>query len=86
MKFDSQSGETTVYRYGEHRHGGEAVFAPSTDATTEDDGYLISFVHDEATNQSECVIIDARNVSAGPVATIRMPFRVPYGFHSGWVG
>ena len=86
MKYDGEAGETTVYEYGEHRHGGEAVFAPSTDATREDDGYLISFVHDEAANQSECVIIDARDVAAGPVATIKMPFRVPYGFHAGWVG
>ena len=86
MKYDNQSGDTAVYRYGEHRHGGEAVFAPSTNATAEDDGYLISFVHDEATNLSECVILDAKDVAAGPVATIKMPIRVPYGFHSGWVG
>ena len=86
MKYDNTSGETVVYKYGDQRHGGEAVFAPSTQATAEDDGYLISFVHDEATNQSECVILDARDVAAGPVATIKMPFRVPYGFHAGWVG
>ncbi|MEE3173740.1 MAG: carotenoid oxygenase family protein, partial [Pseudomonadota bacterium] len=41
---------------------------------------------DEAENQSECQIIDARDITAGPVATIIMPFRVPYGFHAGWVG
>ena len=85
MKYDNQSGETTVYTYGEQRHGGEAVFAPSTNASAEDDGYLISFVHDEAINQSECVILDARNIANGPVATLKMPFRVPYGFHAGWV-
>lgn len=86
MKHDSQTEVTAVYKYGPGRHGGEAVFAPSTRAEAEDDGYLITFVHDENTNQSECVILDARNVAAGPVATIKMPCRVPYGFHSGWVG
>ncbi|MBT4493022.1 MAG: hypothetical protein HOC70_07240 [Gammaproteobacteria bacterium] len=45
----------------------------------------MAFVHDETENQSECVILDAQHIDAGPVATIIMPFRVPYGFHSGWV-
>ena len=53
---------------------------------SEDDGYLVCFVHDEAENQSECQIIDAQDITAGPVAAIIMPFRVPYGFHAGWVG
>ena len=86
MKYDSESASETTYSYGANRYGGEAVFAPRSGATAEDDGYLITFVHDEAADQSECVIIDAQDVAAGPVATIVMPFRVPYGFHSGWVG
>ena len=61
------------------------MFAPRVNASSEDDGYLISFIHDESNNQSECVILDAKNVDAGPVTRIIMPFRVPYGFHSGWV-
>ena len=85
LKFDNRSEETLVYQWGEQRFGGEAVFAPRLAAETEDDGYLISFVHDERVNQSECVILDAKNLEAGPVARIIMPFRVPYGFHSGWV-
>ena len=61
------------------------MFAPRDGCASEDDGYLICFVHDEAQQQSECLIIDARQVAAGPVARIIMPFRVPYGFHAGWV-
>ena len=47
--------------------------------------YRNRFVHDEAENQSECLILDAQDIETGPVATIMMPFRVPYGFHAGWV-
>ncbi len=85
MKHDSDQGCDDTYYYGSRRHGGEAVFAPRIGATAEDDGYLITFVHDENTDQSECIVIDAQNVSDGPVATILMPYRVPYGFHAGWV-
>jgi carotenoid cleavage dioxygenase len=85
MKYDNDTGVTTEFQYGVNRHGGEAVFAPRTGTGSEDDGYLVCFIHDEAKNQSECLIIDAQNLSAGPVATVIMPFRVPYGFHAGWV-
>ena len=85
MKYDNASGSTAEFRYGPHRHGGEAVFAPRLGSASEDDGYLVCFIHDEGDNQSECLIIDAQNVEAGPIATIMMPFRVPYGFHAGWV-
>ena len=86
MKYDNETGVTQAFKYGPNRHGGEAVFAPKVGSSCEDDGYLVCFVHDEATNQSECLIIDAQHLEAGPVATIVMPFRVPYGFHAGWVG
>jgi carotenoid cleavage dioxygenase-like enzyme len=86
MKYDNVSGITTEFRYGPNRHGGEAVFAPKVGSACEDDGYLVCFVHDEDAHQSECLIIDAQHLDAGPVATIIMPFRVPYGFHAGWVG
>jgi carotenoid cleavage dioxygenase len=85
MKYDNDTGVTTEFQYGVNRHGGEAVFAPRAGAGSEDDGYLVCFIHDEAKNQSECLIIDAQNLSAGPVATVIMPLRVPYGFHAGWV-
>jgi len=85
MKYDNASGVTAEFRYGPDRHGGEAVFAPRQGCASEDDGYLVCFVHDEADNQSECLIIDAQNIEAGPIASIIMPFRVPYGFHAGWV-
>ena len=86
MKYDNALKKEDTFYYGADRYGGEAVFAPRLNANTEDDGYLISFVQDEAQDQSECVIIDAQDVTKGPVATIVMPFRVPYGFHAGWVG
>jgi carotenoid cleavage dioxygenase-like enzyme len=86
LKFDNEAQETLTFEYGENRFGGEAVFAPKVGAQAEDEGYLICFVQDEATGQSECLIIDAQDMTTGPVATILVPYRVPYGFHSGWVG
>ncbi len=86
MKFDNETQTTTTFHYGANRFGGEAVFAPKVGAKTEDDGYLVCFVQDEAAQQSECLILDAQDLAAGPVATIMVPYRVPYGFHATWVG
>ena len=77
MKYDAQSGVTSECLFGPNRHGGEAFFAPKIGIVSEDDGSLVCLVRDEAENQSECQIIDARNITSGPVATIIMRFRVP---------
>jgi carotenoid cleavage dioxygenase len=80
--FDRNRSETHVF--GPNRFGGEMVFAPRVGKTADDDGYLLGFVHDEGTGQSELLVLDAREVSRGPVARVAMPRRVPYGFHSHW--
>lgn len=51
-----------------------ALSCPDDDA-----GYLLTYVHDEAIDVSELVIVDASDVLAGPVARIKLPTRVPYG-------
>ena len=45
----------------------------------------MTLAHDETSGKSRLVIIDAQNFSAPPVATIELPFRVPYGAHGNWI-
>ena len=85
MKFDNAKQLTLSFMYGPDRFGGEAVFAPKIGAVDEDDGYLICFVQDELNQRSECLILDAKDIEAGPIATLHIPYRVPYGFHAAWV-
>ncbi|XP_039048306.1 carotenoid 9,10(9',10')-cleavage dioxygenase 1-like [Hibiscus syriacus] len=76
-----------VFDLGPGRFGSEAVFVPCEPGTTgeEDDGYLIFFVHDENTGKSAVNVIDAKTMSADPVAVVELPHRVPYGFHAFFV-
>ncbi len=85
IKYDFQNGTSTHHAFGNHRFGGEAVFVPRPGAAIEDAGWLLTFVHDEASATSELVVIDAQNFTAEPVARILIPQRVPYGFHGTWV-
>lgn len=64
---------------------GEPVFVPAAGATNEDDGYLMTFVHDETTNTSHLTVLDASSMESDPVAQVHLPRRVPAGFHGSWV-
>ena len=58
---------------------------PTSADLADDAGYLLTYVHDEASGISSLVIVDATAVTAGPVAWIDLPQRVPYGFHAAWI-
>jgi len=85
VKYDLETGAADTLRFGDGRYGSESSFAPRIGRTREDDGYLFSFVHDARERKSELWIIDAREVSRGPVARLDIPHRVPIGFHATWV-
>ena len=85
VKYDTQTGTTDRHWFGPGRWGSEAPFAPRAGGTAEDDGWLVSFVHDEAEQRSEVVVLDASDLAAGPVARVLLPARVPIGFHATWV-
>ena len=84
-KYDFASGEHQQVRFGPAIYGSESPFAPSTVATAEDQGYLLTFVQDELNQRSELWIYDARNLQAGPCTRLAIPQRVPLGFHACWV-
>lgn len=84
VKYDDITGERTLWHAGEYCTVGESVFAPDPNGTREDDGWLLCTVHDERTDRSEVLVIDARDVAAGPVARVQMPQRLPFGFHANW--
>ncbi len=86
IKYDSKQRSYQQHFWGAGRWGSEAVFAPKLGATVEDDGYVICFVQDSNTNLSECLVLDATNLEAEPLARVLLPSRVPLGFHATWVG
>lgn len=57
-----------VVEFGPQRFGGEAVFVPAqqqgTGEVAEDSGYLLTFVHDEGTGQTDLVVYDAQTMSS----------------------
>ena len=42
-------------------------------------------MHDDASNKTEFVVLDASDMAKDPVARVELPQRVPYGFHGSWI-
>ncbi|KAH1089598.1 hypothetical protein J1N35_016855 [Gossypium stocksii] len=87
-KVDLQTGKVTKFMYGTRRYGGEPFFVPDKKQTcnrngNEDEGYIMGMVRDEKEEMSEMVIV--KGSSMEQVAAIRLPSRVPYGFHGTFI-
>lgn len=85
FKYDLTTGEAEAHDCGPTAHIGEPVFAPAGPDAAEDEGWVLCFVYDDATDGSELRVIDARDMTGPPAARIHLPRRVPYGAHGSWL-
>ncbi|HEX8300703.1 carotenoid oxygenase family protein [Sphingomonas sp.] len=83
--FDAQTGALDFFYAGPDSSPEEPVFVPRSLDAEEGDGWLLSVVGRRAQNRTDLVILDARDLGAGPVATIKFPCRIHEGFHGIWI-
>ena len=80
---DATTGTETRWDPGARYSSGEWLFVPT--GPDEGEGVVMTYVFDRAEGSSALVLLDARDVAAGPIARVPLPQRVPYGFHATWV-
>lgn len=85
FKHDLETGARHVHEFGDGRLPGEFVFVPAAPDSAEDEGWMVGLVIDRANETTALVILDARDFEGSPVASIRIPHRVPPGFHGNWL-
>jgi carotenoid cleavage dioxygenase len=85
VKYDLATGRSETHDFGAGRVPGEGVFAAAAVGAGEDEGWVLTLVYDRARDGSDLVVLDAARFAGPPVATIRLPQRVPYGFHGSWI-
>lgn len=73
-----------VYWAGPRATFQEPTFIPKLDGS-EAEGWLIALVNRLDVFRNDIVIFDALNLAAGPVATIRLPFKLKLGLHGNFV-
>ncbi|MGB8857806.1 MAG: carotenoid oxygenase family protein [Ilumatobacteraceae bacterium] len=84
-KYDLHDGTCQEHQLGDGVRGAEPVFAPASENSGEDEGWVISLTHDTNTNESRLLIIDSHDFTGTPTAIVHLPRRVPYGAHGSWV-
>ena len=85
VRYDLCCGSVQKYRVPEGDQNSEPVFVPRPTASSEDDGWLLVCVYRKATDTSDLVILDGRNIDGDPIATVHLPRRIPAGFHGAWL-
>ena len=90
VRYDLDTGDAVAHNFGTPDAPGgpgEAVFVPSPSGPAdESNGWYLGYVYDQVRDGSDLVILDAADFAGDPVARIRLPRRVPYGFHGNWIG
>ncbi|KAK6116913.1 hypothetical protein DH2020_049288 [Rehmannia glutinosa] len=86
----AESGDCTVASrfYGPGCYGGEPCFVPrepDNPTAEEDDGYIVNYVFNENTQESKFIVMNAKSPTLEIVAIVKLPQRVPYGFHGMFV-
>ena len=85
VKYDLERGCLQSYAVRHGDQNSEPVFVPKSAADSEDDGWLLVCVYRGATDTTDVEILDAKNISQDPIATIHIPQRIPAGFHGAWI-
>ena len=85
LKYDLITGQRTTIAMPPGWYANEPCFAPRPNGTSEDDGWLLTYVTEEASERSELWVLDAATFTAEPLARIVLPQRKPQGFHTRWL-
>ena len=87
VKIDVEERTSERWYVGDATTCQEPVFVPRSDTAAEADGWLLSVLTRDtgAGVTSELVILDTADIAAGPVATVRMPYRLHGQIHGSWV-
>lgn len=80
--YNFASGSLDRWISGPDLQPNEALFVADGESAGEGEGWLLSYAWDRTVDRSELVILDATDLASGPVASIELPQRVPFGFHA----
>lgn len=81
-RYDHVGGTWDVADLDGARAAGEPVFVPRD---AQGDGWILSLVCDDGRGGSELSVWDSDAFASPPIAKVRLPRRVPFGFHGSWV-
>lgn len=83
LHHDLQTGAVRQHALGATHQTSEALFVPG--GAGEGEGWLLAWQYDRTRNASDLAVYNATDVEPGPIARVRLPRRVPFGFHGAFI-
>jgi carotenoid cleavage dioxygenase-like enzyme len=84
VHYDLKNNTQTIREFNKGNTVSEPVFVPRQKNSSEGDGFILTVVYVPEKNCSDLYILDAMNIDKQPLAIVRLPERVPNGFHGNW--
>ncbi|KAF5979442.1 lignostilbene dioxygenase [Fusarium coicis] len=82
---DTHTGVSKVWQSGDTVMVHEPCFVPRSKEAPEGDGHLVCVARDKRREITYLIILDAQNITAGPVCLVEMPLRLHVAAHGNWV-
>jgi all-trans-8'-apo-beta-carotenal 15,15'-oxygenase len=79
-RFDCTTKAIDVWMPASNEFCGEPIFAPKAGKSS-DDGYILTVLFNGVSEESELVVLETSNISAGPVCRISLGLGIPHGLH-----
>jgi carotenoid cleavage dioxygenase len=88
LRFDTARDEVATWHPGQHRTASEPLFVRAADGRSDDEGWLLTVVHDATRDASDLYVLDASSFGRAPQAVIHLPESVllPFRSHGTWIG
>ncbi len=84
-RFDQTTRKTESFFVGADSSLQEGCFVPRRPNAPEGDGYIVGIANRLLEGRSDLVVLDATRLAAGPIATVKLPFRTFGQVHGWWV-
>jgi carotenoid cleavage dioxygenase len=82
--FDAKTGKRNLYTLPAGDVTSEPVFVPRSATAAEGDGWLLATAWRNAERRSDLLVFKAGDITAGPIASVQLSHRIPFGFHGNW--
>jgi carotenoid cleavage dioxygenase len=86
LRFDLDRDEVEAWSPGPYRTASEPLFVRAVDGRSDDEGWLLTVVHDATRGASDLYVLDASSWRGRPQAVVHLPAALPFRSHGTWVG
>lgn len=83
-RINVQTGNTETWYPGDKYCFQEPIFIPRSADAVEGDGWVASVMNNLLEETSELVILDTQQWQQGPIARVKIPFRLRMSLHGNW--